>query len=223
MTNKLYSLNVFILLFIVAILSGCGAYTTIITSTDLEADYTNYRTFAWLPDQMDSTNVPYNNEIIRNNIKNYFGQSFSKRGYTVNLEEPDILLKITINNNKKEKIVVYSAFPGPSYQCKYYYGSSYYFPYSSDYYYRNRAVYCYPSNFFTQRLEYYESSITLNVFDRIGNKLIWTGTAKGDIYDPLYINKNIHPAVKSIMRKYPVKTKRKPSRRAEKMRINSLL
>ena len=209
MTNKLFSSSVFILVFIVVILSGCGAYSTIITSTDLEADYTNYRTFAWLPDQMDSTNVPYNNEIIRNNIKNYFGQSFSKRGYPVNLEEPDILLKITINNNKKEKIVIYSTFPGPFYQCRYYYGSSYYFPYSSDYYYHLRSIYCYPDNFFTQRFEYYESSITLNVFDRVGNKLIWTGTAKGDIYDPLYINKNIHPAVKSIMRKYPVKTKRK--------------
>ena len=36
MTNKLFSLNVYTLVFIVAILSGCGAYSTIITSTDLE-------------------------------------------------------------------------------------------------------------------------------------------------------------------------------------------
>lgn len=209
MKNKLYFFSGCILLFIVIILTSCRSYSTITSSKDLEADYSNYRTFAWLPDQIDSTNVPYNNEIIRNNIKNYFGQSFSKRGYTVNLEEPDILLKIIINNKKKEKIIVYSTFPGPYYRCKYYYGSSYYFPYSSDYYYHNRSIYCYPENFYTQKFEYYESSITLNVFDRVGNKLIWTGTARGDIYDPLYINKDIHPAVKSIMRKYPVKPKRK--------------
>jgi hypothetical protein len=223
MKNKTIFFSGFLLLSVVIVLTSCGAYSIISSSTDLDTDYSNYRTFAWLPDQMDSTNVPYNNEIIRNNIKNYFGQSFSKRGFTVNLEEPDILLKIIIHNNKKEKIVVYSTFPGPFYQCNYYYGSSYYFPYSSDYYYRHRAAYCYPANFYSQRFEYFESSITLNVFDRVGNKLIWTGTAKGDIYDPLFINKNIHPAVKSIMRKFPVKTKRKHSLRKEKMRNNSFL
>ena len=67
MKNKLYFFSGCILLFIVIILTSCRSYSTITSSKDLEADYSNYRTFAWLPDQMDSTNVPYNNEIIRNN------------------------------------------------------------------------------------------------------------------------------------------------------------
>jgi hypothetical protein len=45
----------------------------------------------------------------------------------------------------------------------------------------------------------------LNVFDRATNKLIWSGTAKKDIYDPAYVKKDIHPAVDKIMKEYPVR------------------
>lgn len=190
-----------LLIFIVA---GCRIYTKIATSTDVNTDFSKYKTFAWLPDKIDSINQPYNGEIIRNNIRNYVGQSFAQRGYSVNLEKPDLLLQMVLSNQKKEKVVIYS-YPGPYYNCRYYYGSIYYFPYLYDYYYNYYDSYCYPPNYSPQSIEYVESSITLNVIDRLQNKMIWSGTAKGNIYNPANVNKNIHPAVKAIMKKYPVK------------------
>ena len=50
-----------------------------------------------------------------------------------------------------------------------------------------------------------KGAITLNFIDRKNKKLIWTGTAEGDIYDPGMINKDLHPAVHRILDEYPVK------------------
>ena len=55
-----------------------------------------------------------------------------------------------------------------------------------------------------ETINYVEGSITFNVIDRKDSKLVWSGTAKGDIYDPAYINRNIHPAVEAIMEKFPL-------------------
>jgi len=180
-------------------------YHDISANSDINTDFSKYRTFAWLPDQMDTTDLPYNNEIIRNNIRNYFGQSFAERGYKIELDSPDVLLRVMITNKKKEQLISYSPNPYPYYYCNYYFGSSYYSPYNFDYYYRYHNDYCYPPQYFTEKQEYIEGAIILNVIDRKKNKLVWSGAAKGDIYDPSYINANIHPAVEAIMKKYPVK------------------
>lgn len=187
---------------IAVLLCGCGIYTDVYTNTDPAADFSAYHTYAWLPDQSDTVEMPYNNEIIRNNIRNYFGQSMTMRGYTVNPDTPDVLLSIAVINKKRERTIVNAA--EPSY-CRYYRGSIYYFPYKADYYYNHPYTYCYPLSYYRQKYEYMEGSITLSVIDRRQDKLIWSGTAKGDIYDPAYINKNIHPAVEAIMKGYPVK------------------
>lgn len=196
------SSNYGLVLLLIFMVSACGVYMNITTSADIDTDFTKYKTFAWLPDQTDTTNLPYNNEVIRNNIKNYFGQSFAARGYSFNLENPDLLLQIIIST--KEKVVV-TTYPVPNYNCRYYYGSSYYFPYPFNYYYVRHGSYCYPTNYVQQPIEYIESSITLNIIDRQQNKMVWSGTAKGNVYDPAYINRNIHPAVEAIMHQYPVK------------------
>ena len=185
---------------LVIMVSSCSIYNNISATVDVSTDFTKYKSFAWLPDQTDSTNLPYNNEIIRNNIRNYFGQSFSERGYTVNLDSPDVLLKVIIGTKPMEKVIVNSTGPSPYYYKRYYYGSRYYYPYKFDYYYHYPRYYRYESH----TIEYIQGSITLNVIDRKLNKLVWSGTAKGDIYDPSYINENIHPAVIAIMKKYPV-------------------
>lgn len=185
---------------------GCGIYTQISVNADENADFSGYRTFAWLHDEVDTMNSPYNNEIIRNNIRNYFGQSFAGRGYLVNLDTPDILLQVVVVNKKKERELYYPPHPRPYYYCSYYYCSPYYSPYAFDYYYRYPERYHYTPGYHKEIIQYMEGSITLNVTDRRKNKLIWTGTAKGDIYDPAYIKRDIHPAVLRIMRKFPVKT-----------------
>ncbi|MBI2270943.1 MAG: DUF4136 domain-containing protein [Bacteroidetes bacterium] len=194
------------LLFMVAIIlyAGCDVYINVSTNSTADTDFSKYRTFAWLPDEIDTNNLPFNNEIILNNVRNYFGYSFAKRGYKVNLDTPDVLLQVRLTNKTKEKTLFYSPRVWPYYYHNYYYGSIYFYPYEFDYYYHDYP-YCYPPDYCTQKITYNEGSITLTVVDRKKNKVVWAGSARGDIFDPAYIHENIHPSVEAIMKKYPVK------------------
>ena len=202
--KAIFSVVVMVLLF-----SSCrSTYNTVYTDYDRAIDFKPYKTFAWLPDKADTINSPYNNEIIRNNIHNYLGQCLSDRGYAFNAEEPDLLLQLVVTNTKKEKVQT-ASYPSVYYYRPYYFGSLYYVPYSFNYYYRYYPVYnpyTYgPGYSNTQKIEYVNGAITLNIIDRKLNKMIWTGTAQGDIYDPSVIGEDIHPAVHTILMSYPIK------------------
>ena len=189
----------------IMLISSCGIFTEVSISVDKGIDLSKYKTFAWLPDEVDTNNNPYNNELIRNNLKNYFGQNFAGRGFTIKRDAPDVLLQIVVNNKQRQKELIYPNHPNEYYYTRYYLKSRYYSPYTYEYYYQDAPVYCYSNGICVQQIEYVEGSITLNVIDRKLNKLVWSGTAKGDIYDPTYINKDIHPAVKRIMKKFPLR------------------
>ena len=203
------------------ITSSCSTYTNVYSDYDKSADFTKYKTFAWLPDKADTANTPYNNEIIRNNIRNYYGQCMSDRGFSFNADTPDILMELVVTNTKKERVI--TTTPSSFYYRPYYFGSSYYNPYPSNYYYRNYSTYggynygghnygSYLGGYNTgggyassQKVAYVDGAITLNFIDKKTNKLVWTGTAEGDIYDPSVISRDLHPAVHSIVEQYPVK------------------
>ena len=192
---------------IVFLLSSCGIYNTISSDYDRTTDFTAYKTFAWLPDKADTANSPYNNEIIRNNIRNYFGHCMATRAYKVDIDAPDILMQVVITNAKKERTYTSSSYPSYRYYSPYYYGSSFSSPYHNNYYYGSYNSYQFPSSpptFTTQKIEWVEGAITLNLYDRKQNKLVWTGTAQGDIYNPDDITDELHPAVHGILDSYPV-------------------
>lgn len=194
---------------LIGMLVGCSTtYNAVSSDYDRSVDFAKYKTFAWLPDKADTTNTRYNNEIIRNNIRNYFGQCMSDRGYNADLENPDLLMQLVITNAKKERVV--TSYPSSYYYRPYYYGSHYYSPYRFGYYYNYYSSYgygysSYPGYSTTQKQEYVNGSITLNLIDRKANKLVWSGTAEGDIYDPSQISSDLHPAVHRILDEYPVK------------------
>ena len=193
----------------IVMLVGCSTtYNAVSSDYDKSVDFTKYKTFAWLPDKADTSNTPYNNEIIRNNIRNYFGLCMSDRAYTFDAENPDLLMQLVITNTKKERVI--SSYQSSYYYRPYYYGSHYYSPYSYGYHYRNYSTYRYgysgyPGYSTIQKEKYVNGSITLNLIDRKANKLVWSGTAEGDIYDPSQISSDLHPAVHNILDEYPVK------------------
>lgn len=195
--------NTLLLVFSILLITGCGVYTTISSDRDNSADFSKYETFAWLPDK-DSSNTPYNNQIIRNNTINYFSHCMGARGMKANVDSPDVLLQLEVKSVKKETTVTTATHYGAA---SYYSLNPYYYPYPTYYYYRSpyyNNYYNYRYGTIAQKVEYNESTITLNVIDRKENKLVWMGTAQGDLYDPSYIKDNLHPAVYDILNDYPV-------------------
>ena len=210
MKNKL---NSFLFLFLIGI-CGCNVYTVTSSYYDRSIDFSKYATFAWLPDsgmtaRKDSfRNSAYDNDIIRNNAKNYIAHNLSTKGYRIDVDAPDMLVQLVLFNEKKElKIAEHPPLPPP-----YYYRNRFYYPFYYPYYdyytyygWGCNTYYC--NHIPVYKQTYVKGTITINVYDRTLKKLIWSASAEGDLYDPSYIQDNVHPAIRTILKSFPVKQK----------------
>ena len=210
-------MRTFIVNLVVAImLAGCsnGIYQSISSDYDRSVNFNTYKTYAWLNNHQAHAPTPYDNEIIENNIKNYVDHELFDRNYTPKVDTPDLLFELVLSNQKKVTTTTtpvystpsYSAYPPNSYR---YYNQNNYRWNSNGY---NNYNYIRPSYQIGSKVtntEFNQSTITINVFDRVSNRLIWTGSGKGDIYDNQYIQNSIHPAVDAILKQYPIKVIKK--------------
>jgi hypothetical protein len=188
---------------IVVVFSACNAYTNISSTTEPQANFSQYKTFAWLADKTDTINSHYNNEIIRNNMRNYFGKEMSDRGFRVNVEQPDLLLELVVQN---ETHIEWRVQRDNYYYAPYYYRSRYFSPYERRYYYTRFPDYYYTRpNRQVYTDKHIDNTVTLNVVATKEQKLLWSGTVQADIYDPSVIQKDIHPAIIKLMKQFPVK------------------
>jgi hypothetical protein len=206
------------LMFAVTVISitGCSSYRNVTTTFDRSIDFSQYRTFAWTPDSLrDESKIPddkaYDNDIIRNNAKNYITNNLTKRGMVVNVDSPDVVFHLTLLNEKREKIITYYNRP----YVQYYYYSPFYFPYYYPYYrFYTWYSWSYPP-FWTEETTYVKTyvrgTIILKMYDAKLKTLVWIGSAEGDIYDPSYIHYDVHPAINAIMKQFPVKEVRRKS------------
>lgn len=195
-------------------LSSCGnSFKKISSDYDRSADFSNYKTYAWLDKNVKHSETPYDNEIVENNIKNYVDNELEKRNYTASNDAPDLLFELVLSDKEKvstSSVPVYSSpqYPYPVTSYRYYNPGNYRW---NQHIYNNYS-YVRPSYRIGTRIvktPYNHAAITIHVFDRIKNRLVWTGTAKGDVYDDNYSKKDIHPAVIKILDQYPVKAMKK--------------
>ena len=181
-------------------MAGCRAYNKVYSDYDRTADFSRYKTFAWLPDR-DTANTTFNNQIIRNNTLNYFTHCMGERALQAEPDSPDVLLQLVVRSLPKQMTMTSSVYNGSPGGGRY---NPYYYPHPNNYYYHTPFFYS-RTTYVTERYDYAESTITLNVYDRRQNLLVWTGTAQGDLFDPAYMADNLHPAVYRILKKFPIK------------------
>jgi len=192
---------------LITLVSCNTIYNAVSVNYDDSIDFSKYKTFAWLPDKADTINTPYNNQLIRKNIRKYFGQCMSDRAYSLDRKHPDLLMQLVIRNSTK-KITV-NNYTSSYYNSPPLIESSYNSTYNDDYY-SDYSVYDYD---YLNDLEYsadpketyVNGAISLNIIDRETKKIVWSGTAKGNIYDPAEIDLDLHPAVHRLLNEYPVK------------------
>jgi hypothetical protein len=215
-------LSIVLVFFCIFLLTECDVYEDIYSDYDHTVDFTKYKTFAWVPDsgmtaRTDSfRNTAYDNDVIRNNAKNFISAQLMDRGLRVHTNEPDALFQLVLLNEKKERIVTENP---PYYPQLYYYGSArhypyyydgrmyypYYYPYYDNYTYYGWGCtnsYCAPE---TYKQTYVKGTITINMFDRKQKKLIWTASAEGNIYGPSSLKEDVDPAIRKMMKVFPIK------------------
>lgn len=108
---------VFILLAAEIVLSRCsgGIYKSITTDRDRSANFSIYKTYAWLNDHQPHGPTPYFNEVIENNIKNYVDYELAARNYTPQTDAPDLLFELVLNNQTKISTTTTPVYTAPSY------------------------------------------------------------------------------------------------------------
>lgn len=207
--NKKYFFKVLIvsgILFIALVSCSRTVYKDFQSNYDNSADFKQYKTFAWLPDQ-DSTDAETIFGMMRNNTVNYFTHCMGERGYKANIDSPDLLLELIIKSETKEKDD--PTLPKPfSTTTVTIYASPYLHPLSNPFKYYKPFTYKYfnyPPEKQSLKETYLKNSITLNVINRALQKVVWSGTANADLYDTKYLQMNLHPVVYDILEKYPVK------------------
>ena len=190
---------------------SCSTYRNVYSDYDKSIDFSQYTTFAWAPDstmeeRTDHDVTRFDNDIVRNNAKNYVSHALTQRGLLIDIESPDLVLELVLLNEKKELITYHThRYMG------YYYYSPFYFPY----------YYPYPQYYTWDGWGYYnpfldpeartvtktfmKGTVIINMYDRKLQRLVWTGSAEGDIYDPSYIHFDVHPAIDRIIKEFPVK------------------
>lgn len=209
-------INYFLLLLLFGIIA-CSTYTSFHSSYDHSIDFSKYKTFAWLPDsgmvaRKDSfRNTAYDNDVIRNNVKNYISHDLSKRALRMEVDSPDVLMQLVLLNEKRERYVAdyYPYYRSPYYPYYFYnpFYHPFYYPYYDHYTYYGWGCYDFYCDYTPSvyKETFVRGTVTVNMFDRKQKKLVWTASAEGNIYDPTYIEQDIHPAIQKIMKRFPIK------------------
>lgn len=188
---KLFNLTT---LAVALFLMNACIYKPVSVNYNKETSFKDFKTFAWVPEKK-SDSSRYKNDAVKNNTINYINHCLFLRGYRIDTLNPDLLVDLVLLDEKKVEVSPYY-FEGDGYYPYNTYGyiSSYTYegPYSRDYIAD------------TVKTSYLKRTITIHLIDKETKKVVWSGTTVGDIYDPKYIEKHIHPGIHRLMQKYPV-------------------
>lgn len=161
--------------------ASCSTFTAANVSRVGDLDFRNsFHTFTWLPDSGDTLNTAYNNAIIRGNIRSVVANEMHTRQMKLapSKGEADLLLQLLVQTSDR-------ASSNNQYNPGFFIG-----PFAGTY---------------SSGRNYYEHTrLTLNMYDRKTNRLVWSGTTEGDLNRAKDFMRNIQPAVAKIMRQYPV-------------------
>ena len=180
-------------------LGGCMTFTNMKVRYDKEIDFNKYKTYAWLADADRAGNNDFDNDFIRQRIRNYIGHCLSERQYVADTLQPDLLVRTRWMAEARE-LTMPDLTDRP-----FYYNSIYYAdPFTIRISPRGKIDYTnrYPiSN--AKKQTYYHSGVEVLFIDAKTKEVIWNGFTSDDIYDPRVIYKELHPSVHRMMKQFP--------------------
>ncbi len=156
---------------------SCGpAVQTVKMSGD---DLSKYSTFAYLPNSnFDDKSIGYNDKTVGSQVIERVNSNLSKAGYTLDRENPDLLVLIRTKTNKETRTYkdpIYASYPYVDLTPAV---SPYYDPfYFTNYYDYNQII-----GYETDVYKYKEGTLIVDLVDRASKKVIWRGTATDQIY-----------------------------------------
>jgi hypothetical protein len=174
-------------------LAGCAA--TAYVEKDDNADFSHYKTFAWV-DKDGKADRNKTNDLMENKIREAVSKELEKSsGWRESKNRPDVLLTYDVlveRNIKETNNPVYSrSFTRLVYN-----------PYT-----RRYSTIYYPSEFLGYDREQYpvrEGTVTISMIDTKTDRTVWQGWTTEEIDGRHLSNKEIQSAVRSIFKKFDV-------------------
>jgi hypothetical protein len=170
--------------------TSCGVSTHVETAAGI--NFNNYKTFGWVGNG-ENPEDSVDNSIVDNNIKNAISLQLENKGWKESNQSPDVIIDYNV---MVEKQVRQASEPVYSY------------PYTNYYYnsWRHRRGYMYsPYNlmgYHTYNVPFKQGTLNVNMIDAKTNKLIWQGSAQGDVSNSMVTTQEMSTDVKSIFKKF---------------------
>lgn len=178
-------------------LVSCGP--TVNTQKKAAVDLTNYDSFAYLPNSnVEMPGKSYNDENVNQMILNTINSQMREQGYTIDRDNPDLLVLLSVSTDQETETTtdpVYARYPYASYtgtRINSYYNGIYYNNYA------NYNVVGYDTN----RYQYKEGTLIVDVVDRQSKEIVWTGVSTDGIYETSETAK-IREMARAIFEEFP--------------------
>lgn len=190
-----------ILIVLVPVLASCNVYQDVLVTKDKSVDFSQYETYAWLPEKENTTYSNYDNDFIRQKTRNFFGHCMAERQLKPDTINPDLLLQVEWLSHAREVEVPHvNDYPD----------------YNSIDSYNAPTVYIYDGKLSGEPgwnqeyskpevVKYAHGGAKLTAIDRKTNHIVWEGLAQGDLYDPNIMYSDLHPAIHKMMKRFPIK------------------
>lgn len=171
------------------ILSSCNTATHI--QKDKNADFSSYKSFAWL----DTKNDKSNTDLVERQVKEAVTKELEKDGWRLVKNNPDVLLNYDLMIEKAIRQNRDAVYSQP-------FNRLVYNPYT-----RRWATIYYPSQFMgyeNSERSVKEGTITITMIDAKTDKTVWQGWTTEEVNSRHITSKEIQNSVRSIFRKFDV-------------------
>ena len=172
------------------LLSGCASTAHI--EKDDAVNFNNYKTFAWLDENNDSSLIK-KNSLQESSVRQAVNAELSKANWREDKRNPDIILKHDVLVEKTIKDNSNPVYSQP-------FTRRFFNPYT-----RRISYIYYPSQFVGYDRNQYESregTLTISMIDAKTDKVVWQGWATDEVSSKNLTSKEIQGSVKSIFRKF---------------------
>lgn len=179
---------------IVFLLASCG--TTAHIEKDDNADFSKYKTFAWIDKDGEGKN-DYNksNDLTEQRVRDAVNKELEKTGWRQVKNRPDVLLSYDVLVERGTKESTNPVYTRP-------YSRLVYNPYTRRY----TTIY-YPSQFAGYERDerpIKEGTVTISMIDTKTDKTVWQGWATDEVNSRNLTTREIQNSVKSIFRKFDI-------------------
>lgn len=171
--------KVILFFFAAAIFSGCAV--NVHTIYDKQVDFGKYKTFCWMNGCEFKFSGPayLNDSLMRSSIQKSIISELKKKGLTQDLNNPDLLVGLTVTMQDEQAIIYHRAEDTPFYR-----------PLEND----NKVV------------NYLKGTLVLGMADKKDSKMVWESFAVSYMdLNPDFSEKEVLKGIKLVLKDFPPK------------------